>query len=557
MQYIEGYYNYQLVALSVLAAMIAAIIALDLSAFALEIDEKHERRKWLVFASLALGIGIWTMHFIGMLAFQLPIPVHYDGSLTFLSLVISVVGCLFGFSISFKKFTPLPALVGGLSMGSAITAMHYTGMAAMHMPAKMVYEPYMVGLSGLIAIGASTASLFIMSSPKTRILNTGFSYKLGGAILMGLAISGMHYTGMAATSFIPGKMASMEINGFRIEGISLILPLVLSTSFLIILPLFAKDVVNRKALKMTLETEYLRKSETRLRKLIEYLGDAVVVINTRGIIKLFNKSATTLFGYTPDEVMGKNISMLMHGADKKAHNSYVNSYVHTGHSVLIDTGPRPVEALLKNGQVIPVEIIISDAGEGSDNRFIGIIRDISAQAAEMDRLTNIANYDQLTGLCNRNLYYQNLQHAISLAKRQQNILAVMFLDLDEFKAINDNFGHEAGDELLRKVAALLLQNVRESDTVARLGGDEFCILIEGINDPVHPAMLSKKILRALSKPVRVGDNNLKVTSSIGIALFPEDGNKMEALIKNADTAMYLAKSSGKNQYKFYDKSIIL
>lgn len=557
MQYIEGYYNYQLVTLSVLAAALAAIVALDLSAFALEFDEKRERRKWLVFASLALGIGIWTMHFIGMLAFQLPIPVHYDGSVTFLSFVISVVGCLFGFFISFKKFTPFPVLVGGLSMGSAITAMHYTGMAAMHMPAKIVYEPYMIGLSGLIAIGASTASLFVMSSPKIRILTTGFSHKLSGAILMGLAISGMHYTGMAATSFIPGNAASMEIGEFMIEGFSLILPLVLSASFLIILPLFAKDVANRKALTMALESEFLRKSETRLRKLIEYLGDAVIVINTQGIIKLFNRSATTLFGYTPDEVMGKNISMLMHGAEQKAHDSYVNSYVHTGRSVLIDAGPRPVEALLKNGQVIPVEIIISDAGEGSDNRFIGIIRDISAQKAEMDRLTNIANYDQLTGLCNRNLYHQNLEHAISLAKRQQNMLAVMFLDLDGFKAVNDNFGHDAGDELLRKIAAILLQNVRESDTVARFGGDEFCILLEGISDPIHTVMLSKKILRAFSEPVRVGDNNLKVTTSMGIALYPGDGEGIETLIKNADTAMYLAKSSGKNQYKFYDKSIIV
>ena len=551
MQYIEGYYNYPLVTLSVVVSMVAAIVALDISSFAFEYSEKRDRRKWLFVAGLALGVGIWTMHLIGMFAFQLPVHVHYDFPATLASLIIITLGCPLSFFVYFEKNTLRATLTGGLIMGLAISTMHYLGMAAMHMPAKMIYEPYIVLLSILIAVGTSTLSMYIMLSPKLISLIKGLPQKLAAAMFMGLAISGMHYTGMAAVDFIPAETIILDKHQLILEGETLIIPLVIAASFLIILPLFAKDVANRKALTFALETEFLRKSETRLRLLIEFLGDAVIVINPKGFIRLFNRSASTLFGYAPEEVMGKNISMLMHGDNSKMHDSFIRRYLQTGRSSLIDTGPRKVEALHKNGNIIPVEIIISETDEGSDNQFIGIIRDISAQQAELNRLASIANYDQLTGLCNRHLFRQTLQHAISLAKRQNNMVAVMFLDLDGFKAVNDKYGHAIGDELLKKVAELLHRSTRESDTVARLGGDEFCIIIEALSDSIHSVMLSKKILQEFSKAISVEDKLLEVTSSIGIAIYPRDGDNMEQLINNADAAMYQAKKSGKNQYKFF------
>lgn len=556
MQYIIGNYNDSLVIVSILIAILSAVVALDLSAFALEYDNKRDQRKWLIIAGIGLGLGIWIMHFIGMLALELPIPIHYVGGRTLASIAIAIVGCLTGFFICFEKQKLSYILSGGLIMGLSITAMHYTGMAAMHMSAKMVYDPYLVGLSGMIAIFAATTSLVVMFTNKVKFIHEGLFGKLSSALLMGLAIAAMHYTGMAAISFIPdGELLTMVHDEFLIEGSALIVPLAMASSGLIILPLFAKDVVNRLALTSALEADFLRDSETRLRKLIEYLGDAVVVIDKRGIIQSFNRSATTLFAYTADEVINKNISMLMPEPHKSAHDGYLARYLRTGSSGLIDAGPRPVDALHKNGQLMPVELIISDAGEGSDSRFIGIIRDVAEQNAKMDRLAAIANYDQLTGLCNRGLFNKRLEHEISLAKRQKRMLAVMFLDLDEFKAVNDDYGHDAGDALLKHVAVILEQSVRESDSVARIGGDEFCVLLESITDPTNPARVATKILQAFAEPVRVGDNNFDVTTSIGIALYPDDALDLETLMKNADTAMYFAKNNGKNQYKIYDKSM--
>ena len=172
-----------------------------------------------------------------------------------------------------------------------------------------------------------------------------------------------------------------------------------------------------------------------------------------------------------------------------------------------------------------------------------------------EELSFMAHHDQLTGLANRTLFYSRLEHAIDCAERRNESIAVMYLDLDHFKAINDALGHEMGDKLLQEVAERLSNNVRGADTIARLGGDEFALVLEGLKSTNNASAVAEKIIESLSKPINIKNQMLYVGTSIGIAFYPDCGKDLETLIKNADRAMYQAKKNGRNQYKFYTKTM--
>jgi diguanylate cyclase (GGDEF)-like protein len=175
----------------------------------------------------------------------------------------------------------------------------------------------------------------------------------------------------------------------------------------------------------------------------------------------------------------------------------------------------------------------------------------SERAGDRKRLNYLAQYDPLTGLINRILFSDRLHSAITRARRDGGLVSLMFLDLDNFKAVNDHYGHVMGDELLKQVAARLTESVRESDTVARIGGDEFTVILEGAQRVEDAGHVATKILRALEVPYRVGNRELHVTASIGISLYPVDGDNAEALLRDADIAMYSAKAAGANTYQYF------
>jgi len=172
-----------------------------------------------------------------------------------------------------------------------------------------------------------------------------------------------------------------------------------------------------------------------------------------------------------------------------------------------------------------------------------------------EQITHMANHDRLTGLANRELFKIRLEHAISCAERREESIAVLYLDLDHFKSINDALGHGIGDQLLKDVSERLLKTVREIDTVARLGGDEFCIILEAISESYNVAAIAGKIIERISKPYEIYDHILHIGCSIGIAFYPHCGKNADAILINADTALYKAKSNGKSQYQFYTKDM--
>jgi diguanylate cyclase (GGDEF)-like protein len=443
-----GTYNLLLVLLSILVASIASYVALDLVSRVVATQGTRASRYWLVGGALSMGTGIWSMHFVGMLAFQLPIPMAYNIPVTLLSLLIAVI--VSGFALHTLSHGSLRRLLGaGVLMGIGIACMHYSGMAAMEVRPSIRYDPLLFALSVLIAIAASVAALWIAFQLRMETILSAFWKKAGSALVMGAAITGMHYTAMAAAHFAPDAVCSVspqDINNVWLAGaIGGFTFMFLATTMLI--SVFDAHLGNRTA------------------KHAEHLGRLNVHLE---------KQATEL--------------------------SQANAQLQD---------------------------------------------EVQERKRSEERIQYLAYHDSLTALPNRSFFSKLLNHGISQAHRHKRGLAVLFIDLDRFKHINDTLGHEVGDTLLQEVAKRLKSCLRESDTVARLGGDEFVVLLEEIDYQQQISIVAHKMLMALVKPfVNVGQE-FHVTGSIGISVYPVHGEDEQSLMKNADIAMYRAKEEGK------------
>jgi diguanylate cyclase (GGDEF)-like protein len=217
----------------------------------------------------------------------------------------------------------------------------------------------------------------------------------------------------------------------------------------------------------------------------------------------------------------------------------------------------PYQMIKKNGEYIDILLsaVAEHDGQEAIMRSLAVVIDVTERKRAEREIQKLAYYDTLTGLPNRTLFFDRLSQAIAQAKREHRNVGVLFLDLDRFKSINDTLGHQAGDMLLKYVARRLRGCVRESDTVARLGGDEFVVVLPGVHSEQDLTHSAKKILDALSRPVRLGEKKFFTTASIGISIFPLDADSVDALLRNADIAMYAAKERGKNTYQFYSEEM--
>jgi diguanylate cyclase (GGDEF)-like protein len=418
-------YDFGLVALSLVVAILASYTALDLAA-RITASSGIAARLWLLGGAFSMGIGIWSMHFVGMLAFSLPIPMAYDVAITLHSLVIAVVVSWFALStVTRSSLSRRRLLVGGVLMGLGISAMHYTGMAAMDMFPPIRYDPVLFTASVMIAIAASHAALWIAFNLRSN--ERWMMYAKGGsAVVMGLAITGMHYTGMAAAQFAPDTIC------------------------------LSGTVVDNSWMAFT------------------------IVAFTIGIL-----CATLLLSLYDSRMASASM--------------------------------RLTESLKK------------------------------ANA----ELQHMALHDGLTGLPNRLLLEDRIDQAVTQAQRARSLCAVLFVDLDQFKSVNDSLGHFVGDEFLKLIAARLAGAVRSEDTVSRLGGDEFVVLLRNVTESDDAGRIAAKIVEAVSKPARILTHDVEITTSIGICVFPFHGRDSRELIVNADAAMYQAKNLGRNNFQFF------
>ncbi len=431
-------YNPLLVFLAYVVATAASLTALNLAERVGHAERRGARLMWRWVGAFCLAGGIWSMHFIGMLAFQAPVPIHYDMLTTSASLLIVFIAALLAMHTLGHEHVSLPqCLLAALCIGLGIASMHYSGMAAVRSPASQYYEPRLFALSILIAIATSLIALLLAMYFRK---GDGFYHqmlKYLASLVMGAAIVSMHFTGM--------------------WSLSLVVPL--GT------PLQLQAADNSQELGLTI-----------------------------GLIALL--------------IIGSGLSAAW--ADRKLES--------------------------KERDLLRVNALLSQLDH--------------ARAS----LQQAAHYDALTNLLNRRgfnqLFAEKLQEHIQCSQG----LAVMFLDIDHFKRINDSLGHDAGDEMLKVVAERIRSTVREHDVIARLGGDEFCILVS-LHSGDEARQLAHRVMEKMKDPIALFGRSLVMTTSIGISLLPEDGQTCEELLKHADLALYQSKGSGRNNLHFFSSHL--
>jgi diguanylate cyclase (GGDEF)-like protein/PAS domain S-box-containing protein len=320
------------------------------------------------------------------------------------------------------------------------------------------------------------------------------------------------------------------------------------------LPRSLRNAIERKAVEDALFVEKERAVVT-----LNSIGDAVLCTDVSGNITYLNLAAESMTGWCREEAIGKplaDVFQIVDGGTRKTARDPMEMAVEQNRTVGLTLN---CVLIRRDG----FESAIEDSAAPIHDRVgrvIGaviVFHDVSAARAMSHQMTHSAQHDMLTDLPNRMLLNDRITQTISLARRQNRSFAVLFLDLDHFKYINDSLGHAVGDQLLQSVAKRLLSAVRGSDTVSRQGGDEFVILLSEVTHPEDAATSAKKILLSLSAPHSAGGQDLNIDGSVGISIYPEDGKDAEALIKNADTAMYHAKESGRNNFQFFKREMNL
>lgn len=321
-----------------------------------------------------------------------------------------------------------------------------------------------------------------------------------------------------------GQPQGSREDGFRVDGI-------------------IADISERK-----LAEERLRLSAT----VLEHIADGVMVLDPQGLIVTVNPAFTRITGYTELEAIGRESSLTRGGRKGEAFQQAL-------WRALDDIGFWRGEQwdTRKDGEAYLEALTVSamrDA-DGAISHYVCVFSDITQARASQDQLDHLAHHDPLTALPNRLLYHDRLLSAMVRAARSGTQLAVLFIDLDRFKNVNDTLGHHVGDELLKQAASALVGCLREGDTLARLGGDEFIVLIEDIDGAAEAARVAEQLVAMFEQPFMVSDYELFVTGSVGISLYPQDASDLHMLIRNADIAMYQAKARGRNGYQFYAPSM--
>jgi diguanylate cyclase (GGDEF)-like protein/PAS domain S-box-containing protein len=283
-------------------------------------------------------------------------------------------------------------------------------------------------------------------------------------------------------------------------------------------------------------------------RVFESTAEGILITDPRSRIVAVNQAFTELTGYSEDDVRGRQPSLLASGRhDRRFFEEMWEAINRSGrwHGELWNR--------TKSGEVRPYLMTISALRDDREMvlNYVGVMRDISTIKQSQQQLEYMANYDELTGLGNRNLFYTRLKVGIEKASRHRRQLAVVFVDLDNFKVINDTLGHDVGDVLLSEIAKRIKSCVRQEDVVCRLGGDEFTVYIEDFVDAQSLVGTAQRLTQAVSEPCRISGHDIFVTASVGISIYPNDGQTMSELLKNADTAMYKAKEQGKNGFQFF------
>lgn len=516
-----------LVALAAVVCATASLAAVNLLHHVLR-TQGYMRTVWLWSTAFATGFGIWATHFIAMLAFSPAMPTGYNITLTAASLVAAILLTRLGLTVALST-VPFARWWGGAIVGGGIAVMHYTGMAAFEIQGRVEWDPLLVAVSIALGtlIGATALPVGLRdSSAKSRAY---------GSVLLTLAIVSHHFTAMGAAAIIPDP--SYEVSALAIPT-GWLAALVSVAAFAILLLAFAGlalDVRDRRMAE--------RESE-RMRGLANAAFEGLLMCK-QDIIVSANSSLANLVNRTEAQLVGLDLATLLP-------QEAVRRQLKDKPNVAFETQIHD-----SNGTVIDVEVISRPIDFANTPHSAIAIRDLRARKQAENDIEFLAHHDSLTGLANRASFNRELERQIALHGPEGSHnglhLAVLCLDLDRFKEVNDLFGHAAGDKVLRKVAQCGTQVLRRGQLMARLGGDEFAIIVPGLRDPAHAGRIAESILDAFkAENAASASADMLISTSIGVALFPVDAGDSASLMSHADTALYRAKAEGRGTYRFFE-----
>jgi len=308
-----------------------------------------------------------------------------------------------------------------------------------------------------------------------------------------------------------------------------------------------------KALEADLrqKKEIILAQHNKLEAFFESSIDAVVQMDFDGYITGWNQQAEKIFGWSAEEILDQTIEQtIIPERYRDAHNKGMKKFLKTGETSVLNTLIE-IHALHRDGYEFPVELSVSVIDSADLQEFNAYIRDISERKHAETVIWNQANFDSLTSLPNRNLFLQKLEHEIRSCDRSNLSLALLYIDLDRFKDVNDTLGHDMGDLLLIEISSRLKKTLREIDTVSRLSGDEFTVILGQIDDPLSVQPLCQQLLDELARPYQLDNEKVFLTASIGVTFYPQDSKDIDVLQRNGDQAMYAAKGNGRNSFHFF------
>ena len=480
------------------------------------------RLAWIAAAALAFGTGVWTTHFVAMLAFQIGAPIGFDADITLASLALAICFSFVGFALLIETGSaPLGAVGAGVLLAAGIGGMHYIGMTAMVVPGLLHFA------WGGVAASITAGLLFSLAG----LLMFRRGHLPGAAALLCLAVCGLHFTGVASL-----RIETTALNAGPASLPPGVLALAVAAAGLLVLALSLTGSMldQRLSARAAQETSRWREFADATFEGILFETDGVITDANAALGSLLRRPLETLRGEEIEAVFDRRTAQRLREPEREG-----------------AAGALEGELLCADGSIKAVEVLRRPIA-GPGRRVILAVRDLSERRSAEQQIEHLAHHDPLTGLPNRRMFSDRLAQAAALADRTGQGLAVLTIDLDGFGAVNDLLGFHVGDALLAQAAGRIAASVRGTDTAARTGGDEFAVLQPLASQPDAAAALAKRLLAELSRPYEIGGKSVRAGVSIGIALHSRDGATPDLLARNAEWALGRAKQDGRGVFRFFE-----
>jgi diguanylate cyclase (GGDEF)-like protein/PAS domain S-box-containing protein len=522
-------HDWRLVLLAVVVCFLASTVAVSLFHRA-QVAKGRARAIWLTLDATAAGFGIWSTHFIAMLAFDPGLGAGYNAPLTIVSLLIAILITGIGLAVTLhaadKTFGPI---AGGAIVGVGVATMHYTGMMALEVPARLVWFPVLVIASILLGIIWAVLAFHVAC----RSLMKGRFFV--ATSLLTIAIVSMHFTAMSAVDLLPDPTSVSNPLSFSPTALSL----VVTAAAVIVLGLCLVAALGERR-----TADKVAQQKALLDTALGSMSQGLCMFDDDGRIILFNERYVDLTGLAPAALTGGTLVDVVKNRNTVGN---VEEYVAEIRAAMRQGKTNTHILETNNGRMLR---IVESARQ--DGGWVSTLEDITDWHKAQMQIEHMARHDALTNLPNRRLFRERLEATLQGIKRAGQI-AVLCIDLDHFKDVNDTLGHPVGDELLKEISGRLKRCVRDGDIVARLGGDEFAIVQVGADLKLgDTATLATRLIEVASAPCTICGHDVLIGASIGISVAPNDGYDADQLLKNSDIALYRAKSEGRGNYRFFE-----